>query len=249
MNLLPTKLKKEPLIEVVFELRFEATAPASTILPGILFQWLGANAKIERLPFADIPKALVDANPQLRYAPLLRFKVDKYAYLISDLSVAVAADMPYAGWDKFRPVIIKLIDELKKSGIIKSIERYSLKYVDLLEASTLAEQLAFVNLKLLIANRDIKQQHVQLRVELMDGKITHIMQLATKAQFLTSEGRVKSGLAIDVDSFAVFEDQATVDDAWNELDNGLDKLHHENKKMFFDSLSKDTLTNLEPSYD
>jgi hypothetical protein len=37
-NKLPTKLKKEPLVDAVFELRFYSSAPASSIFPGFFFQ-------------------------------------------------------------------------------------------------------------------------------------------------------------------------------------------------------------------
>lgn len=40
MNGLPVKLKKEPLISAIFEIRFESLSLASEVLPGILYQKL-----------------------------------------------------------------------------------------------------------------------------------------------------------------------------------------------------------------
>ncbi len=34
---LPLKVRKEPLVEAVFEMRFDASLPASNILPGVIF--------------------------------------------------------------------------------------------------------------------------------------------------------------------------------------------------------------------
>ncbi len=245
MNSLPKKLGKEPLIDVVFEVRFDSIQPASTMLPGMLFD---AQDTIEKLPFPDFPKAFIDANPQFKYAPTLRVKKEKYSYLISDHSVAISAEIPYAGWHDFRPQIVSLIEKLNKSKIIKSVERFALKYVDLLDGATLTEQLDSVKLNLLVAGRKISKEQVLLRVELIEGSITHIVQLATNAKFTSSDGLTRSGLVIDVDSFIELEDPLS-DTVWDELKNQLNKLHEENKRVFFDSLTPTTLTALEPTYD
>jgi hypothetical protein len=47
---LPTKLKKEPLVDAVFELRFSSTVAASNVIPAILLARLKKPPRMERLP-------------------------------------------------------------------------------------------------------------------------------------------------------------------------------------------------------
>ena len=63
---LPTNLKKDPLVDAVFEIRFSSSIPASSVVPGILFSKLKGQAQIERLPASDIPSQLRMLNPALQ---------------------------------------------------------------------------------------------------------------------------------------------------------------------------------------
>src|SRR5215216_8126973 len=68
---LPTKLRKEPLVDAVFEIRFSASIPATSVLPGFFFAKLGTPQwKVDRLPVADLPSQIRSADPNLRYQPL-----------------------------------------------------------------------------------------------------------------------------------------------------------------------------------
>jgi uncharacterized protein (TIGR04255 family) len=72
----PTKLKNEPLVDAVFEIRFSSTIPASSVLPGILFAHIKGHPQIDRLPVADIPSQLRTVDPNLRFLPLIRLHWD-----------------------------------------------------------------------------------------------------------------------------------------------------------------------------
>lgn len=61
---LPAKLKKEPLADAIFEIRFTSAIPGSNIIPGALASRLGTDdPKFERLPASDIPSRVRDMDP------------------------------------------------------------------------------------------------------------------------------------------------------------------------------------------
>ena len=129
---LPSKLGKEPLVTVLFEIRFTAKLALSNILPGILFSKLGCE-NIEPTPHAQIPEQIRRADPNLKYLPLVALKWQRYQVLVGDSSVVLSCDIPYLGWTDFRTHILSLINELEQTKLISEVERYSLKYVDVIE--------------------------------------------------------------------------------------------------------------------
>lgn len=83
-------------------------------------------------------------EPNLRFAPLSKLEWKQFYINIGDRSVSIGFKHPYPGWNTFRVAIIKVIQSLQSAKFIKSIERYSLKYIDLLPAANLDEQVSYV---------------------------------------------------------------------------------------------------------
>src|ERR1019366_529529 len=104
----------------------------SSILPGILFsQIMKPNKKIGRLPIADIPFQIRNADPVLRFQHLLRLHFGDFLVLIGDSSLSVASVMPCIGWAAFKLKIIEVFQLIDDMKIIETIDRYSLKYVNI----------------------------------------------------------------------------------------------------------------------
>ena len=69
MNPLPRRLKKEPLIEVVWQVQFEGEQGMGDILPGVLYTELKKThpaLRSRRLPSADIPAPIAQIDPNMR---------------------------------------------------------------------------------------------------------------------------------------------------------------------------------------
>ena len=119
MDSLPTRLRKEPLIDAVFEVRFPGAFRAGSLLPGMLFAGLDGDKKSDPLPCSQIPQAIRDADVNLKYAPLNRIDWGSYFVNVGDRSVSVSSKYPYAGWSKFKPAIMMVMEILKNTGVIK----------------------------------------------------------------------------------------------------------------------------------
>jgi uncharacterized protein (TIGR04255 family) len=250
---LPKKLKKEPLVDALFEVRFLPTIPAvSSILPGLLLMSLNASEKepmqIERLQASEIPSQMRNADPFLKYQPLMKLSGERFVLLVGDWSLTVGCKLPYAGWSEFKPKIIGVMDVLKGSTLVKELERYSMKYVDVVEAKTLAEQIQRANMEIRIGSHKVAAEPFSVRIEIKQHEFVNLIQIAGQAQVMLPGGNVRSGLLIDVDT--VVDHRTTNFDQFTlELPDRLERIHTENKTRVFECLTPETIEYLEPVYD
>jgi uncharacterized protein (TIGR04255 family) len=248
MTTLPKKLKKEPLIDAVFEVRFTSTFPIGSVLPGLLFGSLAGDKKIEQLPLSQLPQIMRDADSNLRFAPLSRLDWEQFYINVGERSVSVGFKYPYPGWSSFKPAIITVMDVLKGAGVVKSVERYALKYIDLLPSNDLREQVAFVNFDVTLAGHKLENEAFQIRLEIPRDSFIHAVQVVSSATAILPNGESRQGLVVDVDTI-VNQQGVTFDELLSGFSDKLEAIHQANKEVFFDCLQTQTITALEPEYD
>ena len=225
---LPTKLKNEPLIDAIFEVRFVGSMPASVVLPGIFFSKLTGQKIIEQLPIAQIPKALRDADQNLKFAAISRIDWDAFFINVGDFSLSVSCKYPYPGWSKFRDAIIGVVEILNGSGIVEKVERYSLKYIDLFPVSNDREKVSMLNMKVSIADHELKEEPFQMRIEIPKDGLIHAIQMVSSANAVLHNGVTKEGLVVDVDTLAVL-DGISMQTLLDQFPTKLDSIHSVNK--------------------
>lgn len=245
---LPAKLGKEPLIDAVFELRFSGSTPASVVLPGLLFSNLSGEKKIESLPASQLPRAIRDGDPNLRFAPLSRLDWEGYFVNIGDQVISVSSKYPYQGWANFKSAIIKVMNVLSTSSIINGVERYSMKYVDLLTAMNDRQKVSLINFDVSIANHKLTEEPFQLRIEIPRDGFINAVQVVSSAQAVLHNGKVMDGLVVDVDSFRK-QDGISIQKVMEDFEEKLDAIHSTNKSIFFDCLRPETIESLDPKYE
>lgn len=246
---LPRKLGKEPLVDVVCEVRFETELPASSLLLGMMLQLATNKPSIETLPIAQIPQMVRENDPNLRYAPLMRMSFnEKFVLLFSDRSVAVGCVMPYPGWTEFKAAIVSVFSVLGTATFIKKIDRHSLKYVDFFPMLNGAKPtLERFNVVVDVAGRQIVEQSINLRVEMVEAPFIHAAGIVSPALIQRSDNSSSSGAVIDVDTHRVHD--YSVQEFLSAMPRLLDEIHAANKSYFFDLLSERGLAELEPQYE
>lgn len=245
---LPTKLNKEPLIDAMFEMRFSCATSASSIVPGYLFSKLDGEKSIERLPTDQLPKPILDSDPNLRFAPLVRLHWGNFIVSIGDRSLAVSCKMPYPGWKVFKPAILRVVSELKDIGIVESIQRFSMKYIDLIPVAGIEEQVLAINGTIELGHHALKSEVFSLRIELPQDDLLHAVQIVSSATANLPDGSTRDGLIVDIDTISNLDNEDFP--SWMETAaDKLDSLHLSNKKMFFNCLRASTIESLEPVYD
>lgn len=245
---LPIKLKKEPLIDAIFEVRFSSKVPASVVVPGFLFTKLEGEKTIESLPISQLPKLVRDADPNLKFVPLSRIDWKLFFISIGDFSISVSCKHPYSGWASFKPAIVAVMKALEESNIVNAVERYSMKYVDMIPSSNNQQKVSMINFKVSIAGHELEKEPFQLRIEIPRDGLVHAVQVVSSAQATLHNGNVMEGLIVDVDSFSA-QDGISMQSLLEGLEEKLEAIHSSNKAMFFDCISLETVESLEPIYE
>lgn len=244
---LPIKLGIEPLVDHLFEMRFKARLPTSSLIPGVLYSQLPGQNSITRLPAADLPEQLRMADANLVYAPLIRVEwSDKYAILVGDRSIVVSCKLPYRGWSNFKPSIIEVIELAKSTGAVEAVERCSIKATNILP-SAVGGPGEVMQAKLSVGTYDLMDHNFHVRVEIQKSELLHIIQLASGATAKLPTGEVKQGALVDTDTLLVLPDVPMSEFAGS-LSTTLELLHNGNKEMFFSFIEDQALEKMEPQY-
>ncbi|MBU0482830.1 MAG: TIGR04255 family protein [Proteobacteria bacterium] len=244
--MIPKKLRKEPLIEAVCELRFKSDKDSiSDLLPGLIFQKLDKRfPNVQKLPASALPPVVLKNDPNLRYIPTIKLTGEEpISIMIGEHVFSLSATRPYVGWEKFLSTINELLVILKQTSLITFPERISLKYIDIL----LAEEgltLDALNLELHIGGNRITTEPVHLRTELNAGEFTNVIQISSPAQVPLDKGPILKGIVVDIDTISL----TMPTDFWSNQEDFLNRAHVVSKSMFFNLLKTETITFLEPEY-
>ena len=246
---LPIRLKSEPIVDAIFEIRFSARTPVASILPGFLFSQLG-GIRVERLASADIPENIRNSDPNLRSIATQKVIIDKYYILVGDESLAIGCQLPYPGWGEFRPTIEKVLNAVSMLSLVMHVQRYSLKYADILPSKDSAEALSMLDLGIQLGGQKLRDERFQLRTELARDAFIHVVTLVSSAQVLvTAQPSRTSGTIVDIDSVCNLSPALPFADFLGQLPSRADEIHGVNKALFFELLTKETVTSLGPEYE
>ena len=146
---LPTTLGKSPLLEALFEIRFQASRPAAgDLLPGILFSALqGQYPDVISLPLARVPRDLRENDVNFLYQPSHQLVGKNSSIQIGDRVLALAVQI-YPGWSEFKMQAEQLVGSGEKTGLIENVERYSFRYINVIPVQEGQPQLQSLNAKI-----------------------------------------------------------------------------------------------------
>jgi uncharacterized protein (TIGR04255 family) len=242
---IPKRLRKEPLLEVLWEIRFSSDKESVVeLLPGLIYQAMGATyQKTSRLPAANLPPPVLQQDMALRYVPTIRLGGERYSIQIGEHLVSLSCNRPYTGWHEFKGKILELTEMLKGTNLLTRPERFSLKYIDVIPVSV-SPSLEPLEVILKIGNQEITDNTVQLRTELPEDGFLHIVQIASPAKVELPTGERFDGVLLEIDTIY----QLKLDDFWSSFPELLGQAHDLCKSLFFRLLTKDTIDRLEPEY-
>lgn len=237
MEKLPTKLTNDPIVEAVFELRFipALEAGAELLLGSLYAPMTGRFPTLTRLPAAVLTDALIKLEPHLKFQPRIRLSGDRFSLLLGDYSLVVAASCPYAGWNEYKAAISETLSLANQAGVVKSVERFSLKYINLLPAGTVRAQFGKTLFNSRLGGRDLLTNLTFTKTEFVEDGFTNIVELAPQSS-AEINGKKITGLLVNVDTIAT-----KVDDFWNSFKAQIDKAHNVEKRIFFSILTPETI--------
>jgi len=244
-NNYPRCLHKAPIVEFVWEVRFSSELTnISEVLPGLLYSKLRPS-HVSKLPHANLPPEVLLQDPNLRYIPTVRLDWEvPYIIQLGEHVISLNGQRPYSSWSDFKGKIEKVVQLLKEIDLIKEkeIERFSIKYINVLSSKNHAE--FPLNAQLKLGEHNLTQQTFHVRTDLREGDFLQIIQVISplKAELGTE---TLEGTLIDIDT--IYDTKGSRDflKRSSEL---LDDAHELNKKTFFDFLTENSLSELEPEY-
>ncbi len=249
---IPTKLEKSPLTQVVFELRIASHKQLPQLLPGILFNQFGKDIDVKDLPMV-IPPAISEQlkglNPQLRYQPEKVIRKENVTINIGENIIAFICEDSYPGWQSFNMNIKNILDIILASFNGVTIERYSMKYINILP-DTEGFVSSRLKLKIETDGEDIcgKNQFFSLRTDYRINNVvcvvTVISHAAAKNSTLTV---VKTGTLLDID--AICEPYGgDLSDFLSDFTTKAEVVHGIAKDRFFSLVSDEQLEKFGPVY-
>jgi uncharacterized protein (TIGR04255 family) len=245
---LPKTLEREPLVDAVFEVRMGGSPQLADLLPGALFGQLTPRPTLQRLPAAEIPQPIRDQDPNLAFSPTIRLDWGNFAISFASRNLVIGCKLPYPKWPAFKAAILDIVTKVAQVGIIGPVERYSVKYINIIQAPTLAAQIAKINIAVRVGDVEAKEDHLSIQVHSNEGETLHIMSVMTGAYAGMLNGSTVFGAIVDIDSIrtATFPDFGIF--AAN-LELAVESLRQENKMKFFSCLTEAAIQEMGPKYD
>lgn len=243
MTQIPKKLNKCPLVDVIFEIRFNPIVPPEVVFPMIYSRISNDFGPIESLPVSQIPAQTRESDPNLEFAPLFRLRSNANKNHIIQIGpkVVIWSSSPlYSGWDNFREYVTPLLKTVIQCGVLTTIIRTGFRAVNFFEDTDIFKNKLLV--KISLNDSEIRYNQTTLRTELIKDEYHSTVQVMNEAQVNLPASR-KAGSIIDIDTFNVSHASTSED-----IIRRLDIAHDIEKEAFFSLLKDDFLKTLEPEY-
>lgn len=241
---IPTKLNLCPIIESVFEIRFDSALDANIVFALIYGKLKDDFPKVETLPLSELPASMRDADPNLKYQPAykLHYKDNENIVLqICAKAVGFSFTPEYCGWNDFSSFVIHYLKKIKEAEVVSQVIRIGFRVINFIEGNVFDGEKT--NLKICLKNEEIPYKETSIKTIFSDGDCHSITMIFNEAQ-LNNVTPNKKGSVIDIDTFSVncscfFENAHAF----------LEKIHLAEKKVFFKLLTEEYLKSLQPEYE
>ena len=244
----PIKLGVEPIVDAVFEAWVvPGQFPLPSIVPGVLVGKFGNGLAIERLPAADIPAVFRESREELRHQPHVRISWGQFIVNVGERVIGVGCTLPYPGWAEFKKIIVDIFDLIAAHSLVESVERYSMKYVDLIRDDVKAKSKRGLDVEFRIGGKAISDQIYTFKSEFASKDLIQVLTLVSQATVQIRDSERQFGSVVDIDTIST-EQHIDYAAFVNGLSDRAERLHTANKEMFFSCLSPELTEAMEPKY-
>lgn len=131
---LPTKLKDDAIVEALCQIQFVSDDLPEVIIGRATDFWVKTGYVAERLPIADIPAPIRQADPNLRFQPTIQLREKQGPNLIrigeQAISFHIAGERKYPGWDMFRTQLAGVVEGLFSNFTNIAVNKIGLRYIN-----------------------------------------------------------------------------------------------------------------------
>jgi uncharacterized protein (TIGR04255 family) len=156
---IPRKLKNDPIVEALFEVRFTSGDIPEVAIGKLASGSAWANSTSQRLPVANVPAAIRESDPALMHQPVLQlqFQLGDSARVIKIGSQVFSyhALAPYPGWTKFEPELLDTAEHV--FGALKDARatRFGFRYINVLTKEHLIEAISNLNIEVTLERKSL----------------------------------------------------------------------------------------------
>lgn len=244
---LPSRLSNCPIIDALVELRFESNLNKSLIF-GYMYKQIVElypheyPSGVISLPVLQIPEAIRNSDPNMRFKPLYRLEGKSTIIQIGNDVLCISPRMPYYGWNEFEKFTVALIDNIFQANIISRVVRLGHRYINFFEGDIIHN----LTLELKTQGPYALDQKMMVRSEVADGNFTHVIQVSNNARYKKDAQSVEIlGSILDIDTSREYLDKYFQ----LHFSDELNQAHNSEKKLFFSLLVPAYIDTLKPVYD
>lgn len=239
MQNIPKKISPCPIIEAVFEIKFETLIPSAAVF-GLLYPHLFNQFQdIHELPILQIPESIRSQNPNLKYQPSYQLSDgDKFRIQIGANVVTVSNIGEYVGWDSFSEKIYFVLSHVLDSKIPSKIVRFGLRYISFFDLNIFEK----INFELTLDKSPFSPEHLVIGSLIRRNDFQLNLQILNNASVPTEQ---RIGSVVDIDTYIENPEIILFQNTYRSL---VDNAHAEEKKLFFQLLNKDFLESFSPEY-
>lgn len=240
MQKLPQEISPSPIVEVTIEIKFSTEFPHNAILGIIYNAFKDEFSNIESLPITQIPEEVRLNDPNFKFKVFHRFAGAIYSIQVGFDVITLHCNSPYSGWGAFFPEITKFVERVKSTNIISNVVSISLRYINFFKDDIFRNTNVLIEI---MGNRVEKGKSV-MRFELPHDEYIQVFQIANNTEIEDQKNGIKmTGSILDITIIqnnpqSFFEKSSTI----------IEKMHVEEKNIFFGLLKEDFLSKLNPSY-
>ena len=237
MKGLPVSIDPCPIIEAIFEMRFESSYPRDAIFGIIYKQFKDEFHKVIQLPVLQLPPAVREQDPNLRFTPHYKITADNFTIQIGPNVFSLINTTKYCGWKLFFEKIKETYRRLSELEVMEKRNRTALRYINVFENLNIFDESTFeINLQ----GRKIGGNRMNVLTEMPYDSGTSDLKVVNFAE-VRVEGKILRGSIIDIDTKVMVDRYADFSDAIN-------RAHQAEKALFFSLLKEDFLQTLKPVY-
>jgi uncharacterized protein (TIGR04255 family) len=241
MARIPRKLKNDPIVEALFELRF-TSSEISEVVVGKLASWeQWKRFTKQRLPVADVPTTMREQDPNLIYQPVLQLQSEGNRVVkIGPRVLSYHALPPYPGWAVFEPELTSCTEQLFSTLSDVTATRFGFRYINVLTKDHLIESLQDLNFDIRLEGQTLTCPTNLNYQRTWTAKHNSLVRIASK-EFVQNPAAHLAAL-VDVDIFTPEQFKSTTG---TEAQGWIGEAHEILKKEFFNLLPEAIIEKLE----
>lgn len=233
----PISLQKTPIVDAILEIRFSSDIPRSAVF-GVVYNALRERyPKVDELPILRLPQQVIESDPNLAISPQYKLVNKDFTVQVGPNVIVIGFFPKYGGWKRFSSEIHYVLDRLKPIGILGSVTKVGLRYINFIEGDVLDQ----LEVKVTNTLKGKKFRNTVIKTEVDNGIKDYQSFLS-----ISNNGMYNNKVGTMID-FEVFRTK-NLQTFFSNKESYISKCHSIASDLFFNLINKKLLSTFKPIY-